>query len=99
MSAWRTRNPDYFIAWRIQARCDVAETKRLPHPLSKLPWGIARDEFGLKGADFIGAMGAVVLQAAKNQSRSQVVDSTWDGETLPPVPAKNQFLGQIVDSP
>jgi hypothetical protein len=99
MSAWRTRNPDYFIAWRIQARCDVAETKRLPHPLSNLPWDIARDEFGLKGADFIGAMGAVVLQAAKNQLKSQVVDYTMDGATLPLIPAKDQFQGQIVDSP
>jgi hypothetical protein len=77
----------------------VAETKRLPHPLSNLPWDIARDEFGLKGADFIGAMGAVVLQAAKNQLRGQAVDFTRDGATLPRVPAKNQFQGQIVDSP
>jgi hypothetical protein len=94
MSAWRTRNPDYFIAWRIQARCNsepAAETKRLPHPLSNLPWDIARDEFGRKGADFIGAMGAVVLQAAKNQLKSQVVDYTRDRATLSQSPAKNQF--------
>jgi hypothetical protein len=77
----------------------VAETKRLPHPLCNLPWDIARGEFGLKGADFIGAMGAVVLQAAKNQIKSQVVDSTRDGTTLPAISAKNQFQGQLVDSP
>lgn len=101
MSAWRRRNPDYFIGWRIQARCNseqVAETKRLPHPLSNLPWDIARDEFGPKGADFIGVMGAVVLRAAKNQLRSQVIDSTRDVATLPPAPAKNQFQSQVVDS-
>jgi hypothetical protein len=69
MSTWRTRNPDYFIGWRIQARCNSergAETKWLPHPLSNLPWDIAQDEFGPRGADFIGAMGKVVLKAAKN---------------------------------
>jgi hypothetical protein len=101
MSAWRTRNPDYFVAWRIQARCNsehAAETKRLPHPLSNLPWDIARDEFGFKGADFIGAMGKVVLQAAKNQLKSQIVDSTGDWATLPQVPVKNQFQGQLVES-
>jgi hypothetical protein len=102
LSAWRMRNRDYFIAWRIQARCNsehAAETKRLPYPLSNLPWDIAREEFSPKGADFIGAMGAVLLQVAKNQLRSQVVDSTRDGATLSPAPVKNQFHGQIVDSP
>lgn len=101
MSAWRKRNPDYFIGWRIQARCNsehAAKTKRLPHPLSNLPWDIARDEFGAKGADFVGVMGAVVLQAAKNQLRGQVVDSNRDVSTLPLAPAKNQFHGQVVDS-
>jgi hypothetical protein len=101
MSVWRIRNPDYFIAWRIQARCNsehAAETKRLPQPLSNLPWDIARDEFGPKGADFIGAMGVVLLQAAKNQLRSQAVDSTRDCATLPQVLAKNQFQCQLIDS-
>jgi hypothetical protein len=71
---------------------------RLPHPLSNLPWDIAQDEFGLKGADFIGAMGAVLLQAAKNQLKGQAVDSPGDRVTLPLVPAKNQFQAQVVDS-
>ncbi len=101
MSAWRKRNPDYFIGWRIQARCKsehVAKTKRLPHPLSNLPWDIAREEFGPKGADFIDAMGKVVLQSAKNQLKGHFVDSNRDGATLPLVPAKNQFKGQVIDS-
>jgi hypothetical protein len=71
---------------------------RLPHPLSNLPWDIAQDEFGIKGADFIGTMGGVLLRAAKNQLKGQVIDSTVDPATLPPVPAKNQFHAQIVDS-
>jgi hypothetical protein len=43
-------------------------------------------------------MGLVVLQAAKNQLKSQVVDSTRDGATLPQALAKNQFQGQLIDS-
>lgn len=69
LAAWRALNPDYFVAWRIQARGKskrAPEPLRLPHPLSNLPWDIAHDEFGHKGADFIGVMGAVLLQAAKN---------------------------------
>jgi len=101
LAAWRARNPDYFIAWRIQARCGserAPEPLRLPHPLSNLPWDIAQDEFGHKGADFIGAMGGVLLRAAKNQLKRQIVDYTGDLVTLPLVPAKNQFHAQIVDS-
>ena len=101
LAAWRARNPDYFIAWRIQARCKsgrAPEPLRLPHPLSSLPWDIAQDEFGHKGADFIGAMGGVLLRAAKNQFMGQVIDSTVDPATLPLVPVKNQFHAQIVDS-
>jgi hypothetical protein len=70
----------------------------LPHPLSNLPWDIAQDAFGHKGADFIGAMGGVLLRAAKNQLKGQVVDSTVDPAPLPLVLAKNQFQAQIVDS-
>jgi hypothetical protein len=99
--AWRARNPDYFVAWRIQERSKserAAEPLRLPHPLSNLPWDIAQDEFGVKGADFIGAMGAVVLRAAKNQFKGEVVDSARDPSRLPLSPAKNQFQAQLVDS-
>jgi hypothetical protein len=74
------------------------EPLRLPHPLSNLPWDIAQDEFGHKGADFIGVMGGVLLRAAKNQLKRQVIDSTGDPGTLPQAAAKNQFHGQIVDS-
>lgn len=101
LAVWRIRNPDYFIAWRIQARAKpgrAPEPLRLPSPLSSLPWDIAQDEFGTIGADFIGAMGSVVLRAAKNQLRGEVIDSTRDPARLPPLPAKNQFEAQTVDS-
>jgi len=101
LAKWRARNPDYFIARRIQERSKTERTPeplRLPPPLSKLPWDIAQDEFGVKGADFIGAMSSVVLRAAKTQICREVVDSTRDPGRLPPSVAKTQFRGQVVDS-
>ena len=100
-AAWRAWNPDYFVAWRIQARSESEQTPeplRLPHPLSNLPWDLAQDEFGVRGADFIGAMGTVLLQAAKDQLKGQVVDSSRDPGTLPLPLAKDQFRDQLVDS-
>jgi len=46
--AWRERNPDYFIARRIQDRSRQdrpPEPLRLPIPLSRLPWDIAQSQF------------------------------------------------------
>jgi hypothetical protein len=78
-AGWRGRNPDYFIARRIQARSTVEpepEPLRFPAPLSKLPWDIAQDQFGVKGADFIGVMGRLLRQAAQDQLRAYVVEHT-----------------------
>jgi hypothetical protein len=101
-SSWRARNPDYFIAWRIQARDGAIDqpkpVPRLPHPLSNLPWDIAEDEFGLKGACFVGIMGALLLKAAKDQFKKEDVDSTRDPVSLPRLLTKDQFKGQITDS-
>jgi hypothetical protein len=49
---------------------------RMPPPLSRLPWDVAKDEFGLQGTDFLGVFGKVLLQAAKDEMRSQVVDNS-----------------------
>ena len=101
LEQWRSRNPDYFIARRIQDRSNAKrapEPLRLPHPLSNLPWDIAQDEFGVKGADFIGIMSSVMLGAAKKQSSREIIDSTRHPATLSPLTAKKQFRGQIIDS-
>jgi hypothetical protein len=101
LTIWRARNPDYFIARRIQERCGAShppEPLRLPSPLSNLPWDIAQDEFGVKGADFIGVISSVVLRAAKTQINREVIDSTRDPGRLPPSVAKTQIRGQIVES-
>jgi len=100
-ASWRARNPDYFIARRIQVR---AESKRKPEPLqlspplSNLPWDIAQDEFGAKGADFIGTMGKLLLQAAQSEIKGQVVDSTRDLVTLPLIAAQSEIRAQLIDS-
>jgi len=87
-AAWRARNPDYFIARRIQVRsalCRPPEPLRLPSPLSRLPWDIAQDEFGVKGADFIGVMGTLLLNAAQDPFESHSVDSAQVPGPLPPL--------------
>jgi len=84
--SWRDRNADYFIARRIQERGkqdQPPEPLRLPAPLSRLPWDIAQDEFGVKGADFIGAFGTVLLRAAQDQFKAYSTDSTEVADTLP----------------
>jgi hypothetical protein len=66
-AVWRRRHPDYFAARRILDRGALAqppEPLRLPPSLSQLPWDIAQSEFGVKGADFIGVMGTLLVHAA-----------------------------------
>ena len=91
---WRAKNPDYGAAYRIQQRHaqeQPPEALRLPPPLSQLPWDLAKDEFGPKGADFIGVMGALLVCSAKDQLRSYRLDPTRVPGTLPPAAAKDQF--------
>jgi hypothetical protein len=86
-AAWRARNPDYFIARRIQERGALPrrpEPLRLPAPLAQLPWDLAQDQFGVQGADFIGVMGALLLQATQDQFRAYRLDSKTVADTLPP---------------
>src|SRR5438128_9168259 len=84
--AWRERNPDYFIARRIQDRSRQERTPeplRLPVPLSRLPWDIAQSQFGIEGADVIGIFGAVLLRATQSQFRAYVTDNSRLADTLP----------------
>ncbi len=100
-ASWRARNPGYSLAWRIQARSESKpppKPLRLPTPLSELPWDVAHEEFGSKGADFVGAMGALLLRAVKDQFGGQVIDLNNDRVTLPLCAAKDQFRDQMLDS-
>ena len=83
--AWRKRNPDYFIARRIQDRSRQdrpPEPLRLPPPLSRLPWDIAQSQFGTEGADFIGIMGTLLLRSAQSQFRAYVIEDSRPPDTL-----------------
>jgi len=91
---WRARNRDYAAGYRIEqrgAREQPPEPLRLPPPLLQLPWELAKDEFGVKGADFIGVMGALILRTAKDQFRAYVLDPKGVPGRLPPAPVKDQI--------
>jgi hypothetical protein len=67
------------------------EPLRLPPPLSRLPWDIAQDQFGIQGADFIGVMGTLLVHAAQDQFRGYRADSTVVVGTLPHIPVQDQM--------
>jgi hypothetical protein len=90
-SSWRRRNPDYFIAHRVQRRRLKADEAQgavlplvLPPPLSQLPWDLAQEEFGVAGTDFLGHLGRVLLGAAQDQKAGQVIDPRGETGRLPP---------------
>jgi hypothetical protein len=90
-ASWRRRNPDYFIAHRLQRRGVHAEAAQagvpplvLRPPLSQLPWDVAQDAFGVVGTDFLGHLGRVLLGAAQDQKPGQVLEKTGESGRLPP---------------
>ena len=91
---WRGRNPDYFAAYRIQTRGALdrpPEPLRLPPPLDRLPWDIAQSEFGVKGADFIGVMCALLIHPAQSEFRAYPIDCRTDAGTLLPSAAQSEI--------
>ena len=91
-ASWRKGNPDYFIARRIGER-DAAQAPsplRVPAPLSKLPWDLAQDQFGVQGTDFIGVMGKLLQEHAQDQYKAYLVDSAGDLDRLPSQGRKDQ---------
>jgi hypothetical protein len=60
--------------WRLETKAKdevkSREPPSTPRPLAQLPWDIAKDEFGTKGAEFIGSLGRVLVQIAKDQSKA-----------------------------
>ena len=95
-ASWRTRNPGYDTAYRIDKRhppepAPAAESLRVPAPLNQLPWDLAKDQFGGKGADFIGVACALLLHAAKDQSRVYPIDTAGVLSNNPTLPRKDQW--------
>lgn len=76
-ASWRAENPSYAAAYQIDQRHNNTpdpEPLRIPAPLNQLPWDLAKDEFGGKGADFIALTCALLRRAAKDQLPSYVID-------------------------
>ena len=87
-ASWRRRNPDYFIAHRVQRRRVQAEHAIvlplvLPPPLSQLPWDLAQDTFGVVGTDFLGHLSRVLLGAVQDQKTGQVIEAIGGTGRLP----------------
>jgi hypothetical protein len=92
---WRRRNPDYGIAYRLQQRAAQPvpiEPFRMPTPLNRLPWDLAKDQFGAPGADFIGVLGNLLLGVVKDQFQAYSADFTGVPGTLPPPPGKHSSV-------
>jgi len=90
-ASWRRRNPDYAIGWRLdrrKAQNEEPEPLRLPPPLPRLPWDLAKDQFGAQGADFLGVMGALILRAAKDQIHPYPIEPAALPSRLPPMTEK-----------
>lgn len=86
-ASWRERNPDYFVARRLLERASREEPPaplRMPTPLSRLPWDVAQDQFGVQGADFIGVMGKLLCGHAQDQFQAYLVGSIEETGRLPP---------------
>src|SRR5512145_401576 len=90
---WRAKNPDYAAGYRLQRRSAQQrepEPLRVPAPLNRLPWDVAKDEFGGKAADFLGVMGALLIRSAKDQIRLHLVDGRRLPGALPPPAGKDR---------
>lgn len=61
----------------------------MPRPLNKVPWQMAKDVFGLEGADLIGVTSALILRTTKDVIAAHLIDFKGDRRPLPPLPAKD----------
>ena len=93
-AAWRRKNPDYAIAYRMQKRAALPERERPERrhwpPLDRLPWDLAKDQFKAQGCEFIEELGRVLLAGAKDQRRSQVAGIAKEIAAHPPPDGKDK---------
>ena len=85
---WRAKNPDYAAGYRLQRRNAqerAPEPLRVPAPLNRLPWDVAKDEIGGKATDLLGVMGTLLVRSTKDQIRRHLIDEArLPGALLPP---------------
>lgn len=92
-ASWRARNPSYAGAYRIDQRQDQdppAEPLRVPAPLDKLPWDLAKDQFGPQGADFMGVMCLLLVRLTKDQSSRYPIEPNRVADNNPPSAQKTR---------
>ena len=98
-ASWRRRNPGYFIARRAKQRAsdnktELVEAPRAGPPLSRLPWELAQEEFGIAGADFLGSMGRLLVTHAKDQIRAETPYIPGKSAQSDGVVAKDEIRGK-----
>src|ERR1035441_1114855 len=100
-ASWRSRNRGYAIAWRLDRRAaqvpQPPEPLRLPAPLNQLPWDVAKDHFGVQGADFIGVMSSLIIRVAKDHVGVQGADFIGVMSSLIIRVAKDHFKAYLID--
>ena len=93
--SWRDRNPDYGLAWRIDKKANDEQKAREPPaataPLDRLPWDLAKDEFGVQGAEFIGSFGRLLRQDVKDQMGRYFLENKGELHRLVERDAKDQL--------
>jgi hypothetical protein len=57
-------------------RSPVPEPSRVRPPLDRLPWDVAQDEFGAKGAEFIAIFGRLLVGVGQDEMKRQVLDTS-----------------------
>jgi hypothetical protein len=89
---WRAKNPDYATGYRLQRRSAqerAPEPLRVAAPLNRLPWDMAKDEFGGKATDFLGVMSALLMRSAKDQIQLHLIEAKSVPATLSPPDGKD----------
>jgi hypothetical protein len=96
-ASWRKRNPDYATFRRLEQRAKQqdppAKPLRIPPPLNKLPWEVAKDEFSPYAIDFIGVALTLIIRTAKDEIHSYLLDPTRLSCTLPLPAQKTRSAG------
>ena len=52
----------------------MPEPSRVGAPLDRLPWDVAQDEFGAKGAEFIAVLDRLLNKSGQDAMKVQVVN-------------------------
>jgi len=95
-TAWRRRNPEYFVARRLQQlpgqRCNgeqpLSASCRPPpapspcRPLDRLPWDLAQTQFGTQGAGFLAVLGEVLVGHVQMQLEAYLAETAGESVGL-----------------